>query len=530
MNDGQEMTLSQSEKWSERLHKVRRVVMGWRIRLAHLILLPELSPKDAYELRHQVMDEGALTQGYVLMSALSAGIAILGLLQSSTAVVIGAMLISPLMGPIAALGFGFASIDGQRIRDAAKVVLVGALIGIATGMLLTWISPIRTATPEILARTEPTLLDLAVALLSGIAGGYATVWGKGGTAIGVAIATALMPPLATVGYGLGVMNPAYALGAFLLFLTNLSAIAFAFALIARLSGAARPLANVEWKPGYVIAGIGAFLVLATPLALTLVRVSQEASLRNAARSAIVDAIGTDEVSFPQLDINWPLFGSPQVHAVVVTPRFKEGAEEAVRNLLARQDRSATILLQQVVAADMTSQARSMIDAAMERTAAGIAADVPPYDRIRASISIPTRGIWSNQAERVVNIEPMAAPGWTLSDYRAVERVANTVSEGWRVRVMPPVMAQLLVATGGAPVNEAAIPLDDAIWALQRWGMTSVGLAKPQDEPAEALTAALAAAGIRVRPLLADTVEAGTATIEVVGPPPTNQSRTTEQPL
>ena len=218
--------------------------MRLRIRFAQAILLPELSPKDAYDLRHQVIDEGSLSQGYVLMCALSAGIATLGLLQSSTAVVIGAMLISPLMSPIAALGFGFASIDGQRIRDAAKVVLVGALIGIATGMLLTLISPIRTATPEILARTEPTLLDLAVALLSGIAGGYATVRGKGGTAIGVAIATALMPPLATVGYGLGVMNPAYALGAFLLFLTNLSAIAFAFAVIARLSGAARPLANV----------------------------------------------------------------------------------------------------------------------------------------------------------------------------------------------------------------------------------------------------------------------------------------------
>lgn len=505
------------------------MLMRWRIRIAHAILLPELSPQDAYELRHEVIDEGALSQGYVLMCALSAGIATLGLLQSSTAVVIGAMLISPLMSPIAALGFGFASIDGQRIRDAAKVVLVGALIGIATGMLLTLISPIHTATPEILARTEPTLLDLAVALLSGIAGGYATVRGKGGTAIGVAIATALMPPLATVGYGLGVMNPAYALGAFLLFLTNLSAIAFAFALIARLSGAARPLANVEWKPRYVIAGLGAFLVLATPLALTLVRVSQDASLRSSARGAITNAIGSDEVSFAQLDINWPLFGSPQVHAVVVTPRFKEGAEDAVRDILARQDRAATILLQQVVAADMTSQTRSMIDAAMERTAAGIAADVPPYDRIRASLAIPTRGIWSNQADRVVNIEPIAAPGWTLRDYREAERVANTISEGWRVRVMPPVTAQLLVMIGEGPAAGDTVSPEVALWALQRWGMAQIGLALPQDEPADALIAALDAAGIRTRPLIADAVDAGTAIIEVVGPPPAAQPRTADQP-
>lgn len=519
--------------------------MRWRIRIAHAILLPELAPKEAFELRHQVMDEGALTQGYVLMCALSAGIATLGLLQSSTAVVIGAMLISPLMSPIAALGFGFASIDGQRIRDAAKVVLVGALIGIATGMLLTLISPIRTATPEILARTEPTLLDLGVALLSGIAGGYATVRGKGGTAIGVAIATALMPPLATVGYGLGVMNPAYALGAFLLFLTNLAAIAFAFALIARLSGAARPLANVEWKPRYVIAGLAAFLVLATPLALTLLRVSQEAALRGTARGAITRAIGSDEISFAQLDIDWPLFGSPQIHAVVVTPRFREGAEEVVRNILARQDRAATILLQQVVAADMTSQTRSMIEAAMERTAAGIAADVPPYDRIRASLAIPTRGIWSNQAERTVNIEPIAAPGWTLTDYREAERLANAASDGWRVRIIPPVTARLLVVLGAdaptegtaapeagsdAPPADGRVPADLAIWALQRWGLTQVGLAIPEGAEGGGLVSALRAASIGTRNLAAEEIAPETAIIEAVGPPPSrSQSQTVEPP-
>jgi uncharacterized hydrophobic protein (TIGR00271 family) len=494
--------------------------MRWRIRFANAILLPELSPKDAYELRHQVIDEGALTQGYVLMCALSAGIATLGLLQSSTAVVIGAMLISPLMSPIAALGFGFASIDGQRIRNAAKVVLVGALIGVATGMLLTLISPIRTATPEILARTEPTLLDLAVALLSGIAGGYATVLGKGGTAIGVAIATALMPPLATVGYGLGVMNPAYALGAFLLFLTNLSAIAFAFALIARLSGSARPITNVEWKPRYIIAGLAAFFVLATPLAFTLMRVSEEASLRSAARSAIADAIGSNTLSIAQLDIDWPLFGSPQVHAVVVTPRFKEGAEDIVRNLLSHQDREATILLQQIVAADTPSQTRTMIDAALERAAAGIAADAPPVDRIRASIAIPTRGIWTNQADRVVNVEPMAAPDWTLTDYRHAERVANTSSEGWQIRVIPPVTARLLVGHGEAPIAKDTVPTDVAIWAIQRWGMKQVGLAMPPEQAADALISAFENAGISTRPLLVETVDAGTAIIEIVGPPPT----------
>jgi uncharacterized hydrophobic protein (TIGR00271 family) len=190
----------------------------WRVKLAHLVLLPDMSDEEAAAIRQQVEDDGRLSRGFALMCGLAAGIAMLGLLQSSTAVVIGAMLVSPLMGPIAALGFGFAALDGHRIRDAAKVVAVGAAIGILTGILITWLSPIRNATPEIIARTQPTLLDLVVALLSGLAGGYASVMKKGGTAIGVSIATALMPPLATVGYGLAVWQPAFAIGALLLFL------------------------------------------------------------------------------------------------------------------------------------------------------------------------------------------------------------------------------------------------------------------------------------------------------------------------
>ena len=101
------------------------------------MLLPDLTPQEAQDLRKSVHEDSALTSGYILMCALSAGIATLGLLQSSTAVVIGAMLISPLMNPIAALGFGFASIDGHRIRDAVRVVIVVAVIVILTGMVIT---------------------------------------------------------------------------------------------------------------------------------------------------------------------------------------------------------------------------------------------------------------------------------------------------------------------------------------------------------------------------------------------------------
>jgi uncharacterized hydrophobic protein (TIGR00271 family) len=210
---------------------------------ARRLAFQDLPYEEAEEVRAHIEEEGALTERYALMCALSAGIATLGLLQSSSAVVIGAMLVSPLMGPIAALGFGLASLESDRIFRAARAVGIGVAVGIFVGMTITWLSPIRNATPEIVARTAPTLLDLAIALLSGLAGGYATVHRRGETAIGVAIATALMPPLATLGYSIAVWRLDFVFGALLLFLTNLAAISFAFALALR-PNAAAPYVNL----------------------------------------------------------------------------------------------------------------------------------------------------------------------------------------------------------------------------------------------------------------------------------------------
>ncbi|HEX2794143.1 MAG TPA: DUF389 domain-containing protein [Croceicoccus sp.] len=497
-------------------------LLRWRVKAARAVLLPELAEDEAAELRQRVVDNSKANRGYALMCALSAGIATLGLLQGSAAVVIGAMLISPLMAPIAALGFGFASIDGQRIRDAARVVAVGAAIGILMGVMLTLISPIRNATPEIIARTEPTLLDLAIALLSGIAGGYATVLGKGETTIGVAIATALMPPLATIGYGIGVLQPKFALGALLLFLTNLAAIAFAFAVIARLSGAARPMRNVTWSLRYTAAGLATLFLLATPLALTLFQVTREASMRIAARDAIVEVTGASRLGIAQLDVKWPLAGQPTISAVVVTPRYAANAGRVIASSLSRiHGVDPQVVIQQVLAADVSEQTRALVDAAMERTVAGIAADVPPLTQLRASVGLPTRGIWLNRTERTVTIEPVAAPGWTLAHYRAAEQAANSDIEGWTVHLFPPVQDRLRV--GG---SEGAVSPALAVWALNRWGLSQVTIGYRGDALDPALQGALDAAGIAVTatPLDAEDDDAsgeegGDAEIEVMAAPP-----------
>lgn len=453
------------------------VIARFRAQIDKTGLFPDLQGDAGKTLRQSVRDEGELTKAYMLMCALSGGIATLGLLQSSTAVVIGAMLISPLMGPIASLGFGFASIDGKQIRAAMRVVALGAAIGILTGMLLTWLSPIRNATPEIIARTAPTLLDLAIAILSGMAGAYATVQQKGTTAIGVAIATALMPPLATVGYGLGVFSLTFAAGAFLLFLTNLAAIAFSFALIARLSGAARPLERVEITPGHVIGGFAAFLVLATPLAVTLYRVQAESRARAEVRRVIEQQLGVKGTAIAQLDVDWPLRGTVGIDAVVISGQYSADADSRIsRQLEASLGRKTELNLQQVLATDIDSRTRAIVDAAVQRSAAGIAGDVPPLGAIRAAIGLPTQALWVNRGERSVQVVPFAAQGWTLADYRQLESQADAVAGGWKVRILPPVLDRLVVpltiaddlCTGGAA-------LDDALWAIGRWGAQGVAV-------------------------------------------------------
>ncbi|MCT2398915.1 DUF389 domain-containing protein [Novosphingobium mangrovi (ex Huang et al. 2023)] len=521
-----------NEMWRNRPIWLRRAEAFFhllRIKFAHAVLLPELTPDLAFDLRQTVRKEGQLTKGYILMCALSAGIATLGLLQSSTAVVIGAMLVSPLMSPIAALGFGFASLDGHRIRDAVKVVAIGALIGILTGVLLTWLSPIRNATSEILSRTEPNLLDLAVALFSGIAGGYSTVIGKGGTAIGVAIATALMPPLTVIGYGIGVFQPMFAIGALLLFLTNLAAITFAFALIARLSGAARPLGKVEWTPRYVTILVAAFLALGTPLSMTLMKLSNEARIRAAARSAIVEACGEKDVTIAQLDVKTSVFGSPTVDAVVIARSYTSNAANQAEGLIKQAlDENVEVHLQQVLAADVQAQTRAMVDAAMERTAAGIAADVPPFKTIRRAIGLPTRSLWTDRAQRMVYAEPVPAPGWTLADYRAIETRASEGVTGWTVRIVPPAQADLTVllsdSTGdnATPPPADAISADLALWALERWGMSKVTLSGTDTARLAGLGKLLSDAGIEattVAPPESPTTENGGSNAEKPEAPP-----------
>ena len=148
-------------------------------------------------------------------------VASLGLNTNSTAVIIGAMLISPLMGPIMGVGLSVGLNDFELMKRSLKSFLITTLFSVTTATVFFLVSPVAEGQSELLARTSPTIYDVFIALMGGLAGVVAlSTKEKGNVIPGVAIATALMPPLCTAGYGLATGNLIYFLGAFYLYFIN----------------------------------------------------------------------------------------------------------------------------------------------------------------------------------------------------------------------------------------------------------------------------------------------------------------------
>lgn len=164
-------------------------------------------------------------------------IASLGLNINSTAVIIGAMLISPLMGPIMGLGLGFGINDLHLVRKSVWNYTFAVIVGLITSFIYFSVTPLQDAYSELLARTFPTIYDVLIAMFGGLAGilAYSSKQ-KGNVIPGVAIATALMPPLCTAGFGLATMNLNYFFGAFYLLTINTVFIALSTFLTVKLLG------------------------------------------------------------------------------------------------------------------------------------------------------------------------------------------------------------------------------------------------------------------------------------------------------
>ena len=173
------------------------------------------------EYREKLYDDLHVRLSNILILMCSIFIASIGLNMNSTAVVIGAMLISPLMTPIAGLGFGLAIFDTRLIEQSLKVLFTQVLVSLLVSALYFWISPLSYASSQLIARTSPTIWDVLIAIAGGIAGVIGSRKKEANNIVpGVAIATALMPPICTAGYGLANGNVRFLFGALYLFLIN----------------------------------------------------------------------------------------------------------------------------------------------------------------------------------------------------------------------------------------------------------------------------------------------------------------------
>ena len=186
---------------------------------AHFVIMQDM--EDEHEIVKQITSGVSFRGANLWVLIFAIFIASLGLNVNSTAVIIGAMLISPLMGPIIGMGLAMGINDLELMRRAVKNFGVATLISVLTAMVYFLITPLGEAQSELLARTSPTIYDVLIATFGGAAGILALCTkGKGNVIPGVAIATALMPPLCTAGYGLATGHFLYFLGAFYLFFIN----------------------------------------------------------------------------------------------------------------------------------------------------------------------------------------------------------------------------------------------------------------------------------------------------------------------
>ncbi len=200
--------------------------------LAYIDITSELESTENIheEIKRSIVFKG--TNFWILVFAIV--IASVGLNINSTAVVIGAMLISPLMGPINGLGYSVATYDFLLFRQSLKNLGFAVAAGLFASTMYFSLTPVTTAASEILARTTPTIYDVIIAMFGGVAGIMAISSKRKGNVIpGVAIATALMPPLCTAGYGLGTGQMSYFFGAIYLFTINTVFIALSAMAVSR---------------------------------------------------------------------------------------------------------------------------------------------------------------------------------------------------------------------------------------------------------------------------------------------------------
>ena len=308
-------------------------------------LLPALDEAEKVEVYRTVRTAARGNTDFYVMMALASAIAALGLLLNSPAVVIGGMLVAPLMSPLVALGMSIVHGDARMLRLSLGSALRGSLLSVAISVIVAVAIPNASLTTEVIARTQPSLLDLVVAFAAGAAGAYALSREHLSAALpGVAIAAALVPPLAAVGVALALFEPAAAGGAALLFAANLVAIAAAAGVVFFLVGF-RPEPEHAPRIKLFSRAFTALALLAITVAVPLtwltVQSVREAAVERTTRSALDEAVAPlDGVRWSSLEIGSADGGTLRITVEMETPEplTPEQVSAIERHIEARLDR------------------------------------------------------------------------------------------------------------------------------------------------------------------------------------------------
>lgn len=308
--------------WERHLRQVYRPSRYVFLRLARKFARPSGKALEIRQLHLALMVDARWSLNFIVLTVCSCAIATFGLLTNSAATIIGAMLIAPLMLPLRALAFGALEGDIVLFRRALGAILGGT----ATGLLLSWLMGSVANVPEfgseVLGRTQPTLVDLGIAVVAGGIGAFAKVRREISDALaGTAISVALMPPLCVVGLGLSQQGFGSSMGAFLLYSTNLLGITLACMVVFIVAGYARISHVLSWT-------LALTTVLVAPLGASFVRLVQQAQLEQEVAIRLRETITVGEnVEGTEIDVDWSV--QPPVVSVLLQTE-KEVAPNQVR--------------------------------------------------------------------------------------------------------------------------------------------------------------------------------------------------------
>lgn len=286
---------------------------------------------DHKEVIQSIYEEGKLTSEFLLYIIIAAGIGVLGFLANSSPVIIASMFISPLMSPVVLFAFSCAIVDAQKMIESIQCFLTGVVLILLVSYLIVNMSPVANITEEIIARTNPNLFDLIIAILSGIGSAYGYIRRKSLAASNVALATALLTPLIVFGFGLAVLNFDIMKGSAFLFLTNFIAVIISMFLVCKIYNFKRS-GEKQLKIWQGISILTVLIILSIPLTISLKNIAYQSYIVNIVKNAIANYFEKEIHYLNKFSIS---FHKDHIHAesVISVKFYDPKAEEIIEQVL-----------------------------------------------------------------------------------------------------------------------------------------------------------------------------------------------------